>query len=78
VNTFFVAARDEIHLCACFAARVACDAAPALSGEHIAHVWEAVAAAMARFHWPGQRRAIQEICSIVLPGGATADSLRLA
>ncbi|NOT01805.1 MAG: NUDIX domain-containing protein [Phycisphaerales bacterium] len=78
VNTFFMAARDEVHLCACFAARVGRDAEPALSDEHIAHVWEGVEDATARFHWPGQRRAIQEVCSVVLPGGAAAASLRLA
>lgn len=77
VNTFYLAARDEVHLCAGFAALVPGDMEPVLCDEHADYAWDSPEDAMIRFHWPGQRLAIQEICSLILPGGATADSLRL-
>ncbi len=78
VNTFFVAASDEIHLCAGFAARIPATAAVSLNSEHVDYVWLGFSEACERYHWPGQRRAIKEIRDLILPGGDVARTLRLS
>ncbi len=78
VNTFYVAGTDTIELCPGFAAQVEHDASVQLNHEHDAFDWLEFDAATARYHWPGQRDAIRDIVDIIIPGGVTADSLRLA
>lgn len=77
VHPFYVAASDEIHLCAGFAARVDPQTDAVRNEENDDHVWLGFADALDRFHWPGQRRAVQEICELILPGGPTAEALRI-
>jgi dATP pyrophosphohydrolase len=77
VNTFFLAARDEVHLCAGFAAQVGPEADPTLNAEHDDFTWLSIGESMERFHWPGERRAVREIDEMILPGGHRADTLRI-
>lgn len=77
VNTFFIAATDRIHLCPGFAARVAADAEPVLNHENDAYHWLPIEEALPRFHWPGQRQAVREVCDLILAGSPAAQSLRL-
>ncbi len=77
VNTFYMARSDEIHLCAGFAVRIAVGAEVVLNAEHDGFKWLRRSAAQERLHWPAQRRAVDEICTLIVPGGRTADSLRV-
>ncbi|MEO1583285.1 MAG: NUDIX domain-containing protein [Planctomycetota bacterium] len=74
---FFLADRDEVHLSPRFAVVTDEGFEPALNNEHDAHRWVPVDDAENSLLWPGQRHAIREIRSCILPGGPTADSLRL-
>lgn len=72
VNTFYVAAEDLIYNNPVFVAQVAHTAVVRLDAEHDAFEWLPPDQAMARYLWPGQRRAIAEIMTdIVTPGPAT-------
>jgi dATP pyrophosphohydrolase len=77
VNTFFMAARDEIHLCAGFAACVGEEAEPVLNHEHDDYVWLDLDSACERVHWPGEGRALRQIHELILPGNAHAKTLRI-
>ncbi|MEP0848094.1 MAG: NUDIX domain-containing protein [Phycisphaerae bacterium] len=71
VNTFYVASRDAILMCPCFAAEAPPDAQVKLSTEHTEFAWLATADALRRFMWPGQRRAVEEtVCEIAAHGPA--------
>lgn len=72
---FFLADRDEVHLSPRFVMRVSDSFEPVLNDEHDAHRW--VALEDHELLWPGQRHALREIVSCILPGGPTADALRL-
>lgn len=61
VNRFYLAAQDEIVLSPVFAAHVAADAQVRLSDEHTDFEWVAFDEAVARYPWPGQRKAIATI-----------------
>ena len=69
VNTFYLARQDVIHHCPSFAARVAADAQVALNDEHDAYDWLDVESAIARFPWPGLRRAVREIVEEIIKAG---------
>ena len=77
VNTFFLARADEIHMCPGFAARVELTVDPKLNREHDEFIWLPAGEAQARFHWPGQQRAVTEICDLIIPGNEVSRSLRL-
>ena len=72
VEGFYRHAADEIALIPAFAALVAADGAPALSAEHDACEWLVPALAAARLTWPRERRALDDLLSIVGGGGAGA------
>lgn len=78
LNAFYVTRSDEVHLCPMFAARVADNAQPVLNYEHDEFVWADFDDAMGRFHWAAQKRAITEVRYVIIPGGPTAESLRIA
>ena len=69
VESFFWHATGEVILIPQFAAFVAPDAAPRLSAEHDAAEWLPVVEARARFAWPRERRAIDDVLSILGSGG---------
>lgn len=71
VNTFYVAKLDRILLCPCFVAEVSTEAEVTLNHEHTQFRWEPTETALQMYHWPGQRRAVQEILDeIVIPSHA--------
>lgn len=72
---FFLADRDEVHLSPRFVVLAYASFEPALNDEHDAHKW--IAFDESKLLWPGQRHALREIVSCILPGGPTAQALRL-
>ena len=80
VEAFYRHSSDEIALIPVFAAFVPPATAPRLSVEHDRAEWLAPAEAARRFAWPRERRALDDILSIL--GGGTAglleDVLRLS
>lgn len=70
---FYQHKTDELALIPVFAAFVAAGAQPRLSPEHDRAEWLAPAAAAQRFAWPRERRALEDILSIL--GGGNADLL---
>lgn len=77
VNTFYVASRDAILMCPCFAAEAPPNAPVVLSAEHTEFAWLATEQALRRFMWPGQRRAVEEILSQIIAAGAAEPHLRI-
>ena len=69
VESFFWHATGEVILIPQFAVFVAPDAAPRLSAEHDGAEWLPLGEARARFAWPRERRAIDDILSILGSGG---------
>jgi len=90
VHPFFVPELDAVVLSPRFVVEVPSDWEPRLNAEHDGARWvdgpiglegKARAAALRRWLWPGQRKAVEEACAeiLALPGGdrSTADRLRL-
>ena len=69
IEGFYQHRTDELAIIPAFAAFVAADAAPRLSAEHDAFAWLPPADAACRFAWPRERRALDDVLSIVGPGG---------
>ncbi len=69
IEGFYQHRTDELAIIPAFAAFVAAGAAPRLSGEHDAFAWLAPADAARRFAWPRERRALDDVLSIVGAGG---------
>lgn len=69
VESFFWHATGEVILIPQFAAFVSPDAAPRLSAEHDDAEWLPAPEARTRFAWPRERRAIDDILSILGSGG---------
>ncbi len=78
-EVFYQHAGDEVALIPVFAAFVAAGAAPRLSPEHDRAEWLAPAEAARRFAWPRERRALDDILSILGGGdaGLLEDVLRV-
>jgi len=72
-EAFYQHKSDEVALIPVFAAFVAADSTPRLSAEHDRAEWLAPAEAANRFAWPRERRALEDILSIL--GGGNADLL---
>ena len=72
-EAFYQHKSDEVALIPVFAAFVAVDSTPRLSAEHDRAEWLAPAEAANRFAWPRERRALEDILSIL--GGGNADLL---
>jgi len=72
-EAFYQHKSDEVALIPVFAAFVAAGSAPRLSAEHDRAEWLAPAEAAGRFAWPRERRALEDILSIL--GGGDADLL---
>ena len=70
VEAFYGHRTDEIALIPVFAALVDGPAEPRASREHDCVEWLAPAAAAARFAWPRERRALEDVLSILGSGGA--------
>lgn len=79
VDSFYRHTTDELVLIPAFAVIVAPDAEPRLSNEHDRAEWLAPAAAAARFSWPRERRALEDVLSILGggDGGLLDDTLRV-
>lgn len=69
VESFFWHASGEVILIPQFCAFVAPDAPVRLSAEHDAAEWLDLTDARGRFAWPRERRAMDDILSILGPGG---------
>jgi len=69
-EAFYQHRTDEVALIPVFAAFVAPHTAPRLSPEHDRAEWLSPAAAAQRFVWPRERRAMEDILSIVGGGDA--------
>ncbi len=78
VHPYFVAEIDVIVLGPRFAVEVAFDWSPTLNEEHSEARWVEEGEARSRFLWPGQRAAAAEIHSVIVPGGETAEHLRIS
>lgn len=74
---FFLADRDEVHLSPRFMVLTGAAFEPTLNNEHDAHRWVDLEDANNQLLWPGQRHALREIVTSILPGGPTTDALRL-
>ena len=70
VETFYQHRVDEVALVPVFTAFVAAGATVRLSSEHDALEWLSPAAARARFAWPRERRALDDIVSLLGAGDA--------
>ena len=79
VELFYQHRSDEVALVPVFAAFVADDAAVRLGPEHDGFEWLSPAAARARFAWPRERRALDDIEILLSQGnaGAVDDVLRV-
>jgi 8-oxo-dGTP pyrophosphatase MutT (NUDIX family) len=79
-EAFYQHRTDELALIPVFAAFVAATATVKLSAEHDRAEWLRVADAAQRFAWPRERRAIEDILSIVGGGdaGLLEDVLRVS
>ena len=79
VEAFYRHRTDEIALIPVFAAVVDGAAEPRASPEHDRVEWLAPAAAAARFAWPRERRALDDVLSILGSGdaGLLEDVLRI-
>ncbi|HVH68854.1 MAG TPA: NUDIX domain-containing protein [Gemmatimonadales bacterium] len=79
VETFYRHATDEIVLIPVFAALVGSDATPRRSQEHDRVEWLTPSAAAGRFSWPRERRALEDVLSILWSGdaGLLEDVLRI-
>jgi dATP pyrophosphohydrolase len=69
IEGFYQHKSDELVIIPAFAAFVAADALPLLSREHDAFVWLMPRDAAKRFAWPRERRALEDVLSIVGSGG---------
>ena len=80
VEMFYQHRRDEVALIPQFAAFVSADAEARVSPEHDRCEWLPAAAAAQRFAWPRERRALNDILSIVGggDGGLLDDVLRVS
>ncbi|MGH7699756.1 MAG: NUDIX domain-containing protein [Gemmatimonadales bacterium] len=70
VELFYRHQQDEVALIPVFAALVGEDAEAKLSPEHDRAEWLPAAAAAARFAWPRERRALEDIVRLIGAGGA--------
>jgi len=80
VESFYWHATGEVILIPQFVAFVAADRAVQLSPEHDRAEWLASGAAAARFAWPRERRALDDVLSILGSGdgGLLEDVLRIS
>ena len=79
-EAFYQHKRDEVALIPVFAAFVASGASVQLSAEHDRAAWLKARDAAGRFAWPRERRAMEDILSIVGGGdaGLLEDVLRVS
>lgn len=69
IEGFYLHKVDELAIIPAFAVFVAADQEPRLSDEHDAFVWLHPSDAARRFAWPRERRALDDVLSIVGGGG---------
>lgn len=76
---YYIKAMRSVQLSIGFAAFVAADAGVVLGPEHQAYEWLPVPDALARFAWPRERQALEEITSLLGAGdaGPVEDVLRI-
>ena len=79
VETFYLHRRDTVALIPVFCAMVGAGAEVRLSTEHAEAVWLEPAAAVERFVWPRERRALADALALFGGGdaGAVEDVLRV-
>ena len=76
MESFYQHRVDEVALVPVFAAFVARDATVRLGSEHDRFEWLTPAAAGARFAWPRERRALEDIVAVFRSGHAGRDRRR--
>jgi 8-oxo-dGTP pyrophosphatase MutT (NUDIX family) len=69
-DAFYLHTSDELMMIPVFAAFVAAGAEPRLSAEHDGAAWLPAVEAARRFAWPRERRAVEDILSILGSGDA--------
>jgi 8-oxo-dGTP pyrophosphatase MutT (NUDIX family) len=69
IEGFYQHKSDELVIIPAFAAFVSESAQPLLSREHDAFVWLSPGDAARRFAWPRERRALEDVLSMVGSGG---------
>jgi len=69
IEGFYQHTTDDLVIIPAFAAFVPAGAQPLLSREHDAFVWLGPSDAARRFAWPRERRALEDILSMVGSGG---------
>ncbi|MEO8088967.1 MAG: NUDIX domain-containing protein [Gemmatimonadales bacterium] len=79
VESFYQHRLDEVALVPVFAAFVSPEARVRLGSEHDQFEWLTPAAAQARFAWPRERRALEDIVAVLRSGhaGVIDDVLRV-
>ena len=79
VELFYQHRSDEVALVPVFAAFVAAEAEVRLGSEHDSFEWLSLSAAGRRFAWPRERRALDDIETLLRQGtaGAVEDVLRV-
>jgi len=77
VNTFYLAARDEIWHVPMFCAIVDPEAQVRLNAEHDAVRWVARPQAMEAFIWPGEKSALRELVREILDNGPAKVHMRI-
>jgi hypothetical protein len=79
VELFYQHRNDEVALVPVFAAFVAGDATVRLGPEHDRYEWLSLQEAQQRFAWPRERRALDDILTLLAGGdaGAVDDVLRV-
>jgi dATP pyrophosphohydrolase len=80
IEGFYQHKSDELVIIPAFAAFVSAEAQPLLSREHDAFVWLSPGDAARRFAWPRERRALEDVLSMVGSGGGGLldDALRVS
>ena len=77
VNQFYEWEHDRINAIPVFVAVVDADATVTLDGEHEAHAWLGLEAAVERLAWPGQREGLRAGALLLESGGGPVESLEI-
>lgn len=77
LNTFYMAATDNVMICPCFAAEAPSGAEVRLCNEHTDFRWAPIEQAIGELMWPGQRHAVRELVENILARSTAEPHLRI-
>ena len=77
INTFYLAQTDTISMSPMFCAIVAPDAQVQLNPEHTDFRWVPRDAIESKIMWPGERKALRELCAEILDDGPAKPYLKI-